>query len=592
MSEFELIKAASGDVNLVYKGIALHCNNNPQQEAMEEFSKIKSPDHKNIIIIAGLGLGYLLKRVYISSKSKIVVYEPEKNISDFTMAAVDLKEELESSRVFITATMEELNNTLANIYGFNDNISVLKLKSSDLLYPDLINNLLFELPAIKSSLQSNFTTLFDKSWVWFQNALFKFREDNTALTLNILEDKFKEKAALIVSAGPSLDKNIETIRQNRGNFIIFCVNVAYKKLVSAGIIPDFTFYIDSGNYLYTIKDYDHSKTNIITHSVAYFKVLDELKPNKIFTFYCKNDLFSRWIASITGFSLENYETKGSVSHLALLAACNMGCNPIILTGQDLAYTDGKYYSDGSFWGKENETNKVFQRKLEKTKQHATVQVKGQNGEILQSSYHYAGFIKHFEEFAKEKKAKIKLINCSPGGAQINGFENINLEEIVGTLNLIDIEMHEYLDNIIHLETDPVKSNFSKIHEQLNLFLKDVKQAYFKSEKGCQTARKIEQESKKPYPNPVKVGQLVNSALGLFDELENKLFKKWDFSMYMIFKEIMEVYSVLDVEFTLNEREIIFELARTLKPLFETANNRLKTVDGYLSEFLNHHKIKQ
>ena len=69
-----------------------------------------------------------------------------------------------------------------------------------------------------------------------------------------------------------------------------------------------------------------------------------------FYFYCKNDLFSRWLADFCGFSIDNYKTKGSVSHLALVAARNMGCNPIILTGQDLAFTDGKIYSSGSFWG--------------------------------------------------------------------------------------------------------------------------------------------------------------------------------------------------------------------------------------------------
>ncbi|OGI00295.1 MAG: hypothetical protein A2Y25_01550 [Candidatus Melainabacteria bacterium GWF2_37_15] len=584
MTKFELVNAASGDVNLIYNGIPLHCNNNPQQEAMTEFQKIKNLTSKNIVIIIGLGLGYLLKRVFISSKCRIIVHESNENISEFTLKAVDFKEELQSGRVFITNTIDELSSTLAKVYGFNDNVNVLKLKSSDLLYPDLIKNLNFELPAIVATLQSNFTTLSKMSWPWLRNSLYKLRTDKPDYALSILEGKFKDKAALIISAGPSLDKNIDIIKQNREKFIIFCVNVAYKKLMLAGIIPDFTFYIDAGNFLYTINNYDHSNTNIITHPVAYMRILEELNPNKFFTFYCKNDLLSRWVAKFSDFSLENYETKGSVSHLALLTACNMGCNPIILTGQDLAYTDGKYYSSGSFWSEGCENNERFEKKLKKLQETGSIKVKGQNGEILLSSPDYAGFINHFEEFARGHK--IKLINCSTGGAQINGFENRDLSEIASELNTLNMNINEFLDNIIQTETDPVKANYSKIQDQLKLFANDVQKAYSVTEKGLQNIRNLEQELRKPYINSAKVGQLANKSLILFNELENDLFKKWNFSLLLAYKELMEFYAIMDDEANKDNNTLIFELAKTLRPLFEVAGERLKRLNrGLLPKIL-------
>ncbi len=42
------------------------------------------------------------------------------------------------------------------------------------------------------------------------------------------------------------------------------------------------------------------------------------------------------------------QTGGSVATTALDVAINMGCNPIIFVGQDLAYTDGKSHSKDTF----------------------------------------------------------------------------------------------------------------------------------------------------------------------------------------------------------------------------------------------------
>ena len=63
--------------------------------------------------------------------------------------------------------------------------------------------------------------------------------------------------------------------------------------------------------------------------------------------YSHNDLFSRWLANIADFSIEDYIIKGSGSYCALFSAYMAGCNPIIFAGQDLAYSDGKCYSSDS-----------------------------------------------------------------------------------------------------------------------------------------------------------------------------------------------------------------------------------------------------
>ena len=50
--------------------------------------------------------------------------------------------------------------------------------------------------------------------------------------------------AIIVGNGPSLDKEIDFLRKNQDNFVIFCSGSALKPLYKAGITPDFQVEIE------------------------------------------------------------------------------------------------------------------------------------------------------------------------------------------------------------------------------------------------------------------------------------------------------------------------------------------------------------
>jgi hypothetical protein len=45
--------------------------------------------------------------------------------------------------------------------------------------------------------------------------------------------------------------------------------------------------------------------------------------------------------------IANYCWGGSIAHALTVYSIVLGCNPIIFIGQDLAYTDEKYYADAS-----------------------------------------------------------------------------------------------------------------------------------------------------------------------------------------------------------------------------------------------------
>lgn len=68
-------------------------------------------------------------------------------------------------------------------------------------------------------------------------------------SINQLIDKFNELnknggTAIIVSAGPSLDKNVEDLKKAEGKAMIIAVDTALKTVLRAGVRPDLTICVD------------------------------------------------------------------------------------------------------------------------------------------------------------------------------------------------------------------------------------------------------------------------------------------------------------------------------------------------------------
>ncbi len=592
--DLELFNSESGDANLLYKNISLHCRQNPQTEALREFNRIK-PGPSTIVIIMGLGLGYFVKRLYIGSKCKMVVYEPDLNILKFTLESVDFSGEINSGRLFITNTLEELENTLNELYKYKNQVTVTQVPYVAGLYPQKISDAMQQLDKIVPSLNSNYATLFKYSKKWLLQGFTKLTQAKNNSSLVILENKLKDKTALIVSAGPSLDKNIGLIKQNRDKFIIFCVNTAYKKLITEGIIPDFTVYLDLIG-LKSIMQYEHSQTNMIIHSSCNSQVFTQLEPNRFFTFYGKNDLLSRWLAKTCGFSIENYSTKGSVAYLALVSAYNMGCNPIILTGQDLAYTEGKFYSSGTFWGdmfRINESNEIveekdlkdketFKNKINSFKETKFVNVKAQDGGTVVTSADYAGFISHFESFVRDNTSEVRLLNCSTGGANIEGFENKTLQEALTGLPPVGLDINKTLQAIINTEKDPIINRWESIKSGLKPLETDKEKLLQAAQRGINNCKELSREIRNKKLNPVRIKTLYSDIMNSYNRLDENFFDKYDFAIGVAFEELTEFNLLMQDESPQGDFAMIVNFAKTARRLFEATEKGINGINARIS----------
>jgi hypothetical protein len=140
---------------------------------------------------------------------------------------------------------------------------------------------------------------------------------------------------------------------------------------------------------------------------------------------------------------------GSVSTIAFSLAEKLGCSPIVLVGQDLAYTTGRTHAGGTWWEASRasisettgEVRLQWSEELKKVGHRhdheplAEVAQWGGAGTVF-SGASFTGIRAWFEAAAEllgTARPGLALINSTEGGARLRGFDERPLAEVLSAL---------------------------------------------------------------------------------------------------------------------------------------------------------------
>lgn len=174
-----------------------------------------------------------------------------------------------------------------------------------------------------------------------------FRENELKCVHNVdeLRDGFMGKKAIIVAAGPSLDKNIKLLKQKPKECLIVSTGTVFHRLVQMGVEIDYVIVCDSKNGIRNqiCRDLDN-QTPILVLSTASKSVASEYAGKK-YIIYQKDYPLSEECAKVK--HCDTYETGGSVSTTALDVCLRLGCRSVAYIGLDLAYTGKRGHATGT-----------------------------------------------------------------------------------------------------------------------------------------------------------------------------------------------------------------------------------------------------
>ncbi|BAH06900.1 motility associated factor glycosyltransferase family protein [Clostridium kluyveri] len=375
-----------------------------------------------LIIVFGLGTGEHILKLFdkLNSFNRVLVVEPDRRILKKFFKLQYSKSLLKDDKIDIVGFEKE--NIRSYIIEFicdennYNNIRYAAYGNYSILYK--IEYLYF-LRSIKEVLllfEGNLITKYVHGRSFMSCYLNNIKSIASSHYLNEFKDKFKDYTAVVVSAGPSLEKNIDELKNFNDNAIIICGNRTLKPLMEKGIIPDFMCSVDCSDAVYDMckKYLNYGNIPLIFTETSNSKLVLNKRKGKIFFRYGSAKTS---IQEVTGKNIDSLYSGGSVAHTCVDFARYIGCKVIIFIGQDLAYTNDMEHAQIAEMQSYNKT--ISNENL--------IQVDGLYGDKVLTTRVLNGYRDALEEYIKRMK-NIKFINATEGGALIKGVETITLKE--------------------------------------------------------------------------------------------------------------------------------------------------------------------
>ncbi|ELF1267055.1 motility associated factor glycosyltransferase family protein [Campylobacter jejuni] len=428
------------------------------------------------ICIYGIGNALLIKNLAKHYKH-LFVFESEIELFILALSTIDLSEELKVYKIVLfDCVAKDLEIQIAMIF---DQQSILEYLS---LYEMFISSHYY-LKYYETSILSLNELCIKSASVAIRNADItcflpllthgQFLQNIPSMLESIPfqrilnERKNKFENAIVVSAGPSLTKQLPLLKAYQDKAVIFCADGALSMLEKEGIVPDYVTNLDFTDLaMKFFQNKENLKQSIIALECA-------THPNVVYNLKAENCMIVlRNKALYQRFNLNDFgyiDTGTHVSHFSYTLALALGFKNIIMIGQDLAFDEkGNSHSKGfdfgeKFSGEEN---------IDKLK----VPAYAGKGEVLTHITWNDYRIKLEYLFACNSK-EAKFYNATEGGARINFTEELSFKECCEKLLTKEKPKFELPKSLTKNRSDKLlvkfKEKIQKDQENAKRFLDDA-----------------------------------------------------------------------------------------------------------------------
>lgn len=463
------------------------------KEPIEIWSQRIGEIHKYApVFLLGLGSGRYLKQLVRNSDNTVTVFAYEPSLSIFLkmLEEEDLSEEI-SDRP-IAFIVEGLNETeFGPILEKLVTLETLEFLKQEMhpnyreLFPE---KMLRAMKRIGDRVDFVFAN--NKTGILFsthsaKNQIMNMKYVCEGYNTKRLSDAIpRDIPAILVSAGPSLNKNIQDIKKAKNKAFILAVDTAVKPLVKSGIMPDAFITIDSQKPT-DLVDIDEIKdVPVIAPVVANYDILKEQRGKKIFYYDGRIMPFMAYHAA--GKIFYDASTGGSVACSGFSLLYKMGFNTIILVGQDLAYSGNKSHADGT-----------YQKVMPEEKLAGAIQVKGNYEKTVLTRHDFKLYLDWFNKYVKDiqEYRGVRVINATEGGAFIENTEVMTLTDAIEETCCKAVDLGSCIGNMevefTPEERERVIEYVHAVPEELDGIRKESKnlqRAYRKVMNACKSGR--------------------------------------------------------------------------------------------------------
>jgi len=429
-------------------GRRLHSGRDPEREA-RRWARNLDLSETTLIVLMGYASGYAVRAIRSRTEAPIVVFEPDLDVLAEGLTHGDVP-----SGILIITAVERLGVYLTGILQSFDKgmlaTWIPSLRANPTPYREAMATAAESIT--RARLRHQTATLRGPGWLRH----FLGNLDHVAKTPTISQMRagLSGVPAIIVAAGPSLDRNVHLLKELDDTALILCVNTAARALDRAGVRPHAMISIESADitsgisalpWLHEVPAF----LELTAHPNMWAMPFRQTIPMAVDT--SGTATFSQWMD--TGLALS---AGFCVANAAVAVAHALGCDPIVLIGSDLSYSGERVYASGT----------IFEEMRAVDRGDGTVTLEGtQARRAIEAASHDALSSNHAPDFANvlqlpayggqgtvvstsdfkmfrdwytfaSERMSVELVNATEGGAHIPGWKHEPLRAIVDrhTLN--------------------------------------------------------------------------------------------------------------------------------------------------------------
>lgn len=445
----ERVTGPRGDVVLRDRGVLLGSAYDPRRDG-ERLAAQMAESPADILVVVGFGLGEQIEAYRAKTPATVVVYEPSLARLKAALSRCPIVNLLNTHRdVHFVADLDQLTTVVNARYVPGLCLRVFPHPAVLRLDPEAVAAAVERTKRVKDAADTRISTSVAQLAPWAWIVAGNGRRIAESADFGALRGALGDKPAVIAAAGPSLDKQLPLLRAWRDRVVVIAIGQTLRALRQAGIEPDLVHVLESKDVSHQLTGAGDTRDLCLALTPDAHPALYDVPVRARFTATTGGSPMGGWIANATG-GTHLTMGGGTVAQGAVGLAVLLGCNPILLIGQDLAFTEGRMYARGSAYDflrlelaedgscsvaemnrkaalLGNGGRRPEQDRVEKGR---VVWVEGWNsGERVPTWRAYATFIEQYREIGVGLERRgYRLVNCTEGGARIPMVEHRSFRE--------------------------------------------------------------------------------------------------------------------------------------------------------------------
>lgn len=426
------------EVDQMGNRIRLNSKYDPLQEAQRWAAQYQAKNLDTVVTMFGMGNGIFLRELINNLKQYhyIIVFEPSYAIFSHAIENYYLEDIFLNEKVLLIV---QGINDYEYPYFLSRIVTWMNIYSQVNCYHPGYDKLFpCSYKYYQNTIQdNNFTCIVSKNTMdrigknLVANSISNIVHIRNSITFWDLEERLpKDIPVIIVSAGPSLNRNVEILKQAKGKSIIMAVDKAYHTLLRHDVEPDFVVHLDAVKPLSSCGNKVGFTTPLLCLLEGSQQILNNHAGRKVI-YDCSG--FMRNIYSSFEKNIKEVTSGGSVSTSAFALCALAGFKRIVLVGSNLAYDGGISHAGEVYTTLEqDESFELYVDDIE--------------GKQVRTRYDWYTFLRWYEN-AILQMDDYDVINATEVGANIKGTRNMTLQEVVNQFCTKEINCLEIIEGM-------------------------------------------------------------------------------------------------------------------------------------------------